>query len=89
MGIQSVAKGDTVECSSVGRVLVSAPHETLPCTEGYTFKSSTWEAKSEVQGYLWLHSEFDASVGQCSILKKTKQNRKETEGHFLCVHIQR
>lgn len=38
-------------------------HHIKPCTEVYTFNSSTWEAKSEGQGYLWLHSEFDASPG--------------------------
>lgn len=45
--MQSVAKGDSVECGSVGAVLVSAPQETLPCTEGYTFNSSTWEANQK------------------------------------------
>lgn len=56
-----MVKGDSVVLAHLVECL--SQHHIKPCTEVYTFNSSTWEAKSEVQGYLWLHSEFDASLG--------------------------
>lgn len=50
----------------------------------HTYNPSIWEVYaggSEIQGHLWLHSEFEASPGymkSCIKKYKTKQNKNRT-----------